>query len=180
MGVYHYTLRKPHLKVNILGVVVPVHAFSYAFKYSYREEEQKRQTFICDNAARVWEKQPLPQFCFVGDMPTKEDRAKGWLAQVNTDLTNYGWNDTNLFPGRAVGGLLVQGRTIQFLNARDYLIEEHQRNIKSMMCSPTQPAIARHKLIIEYLKDQPSPEGLGNVEQLLKQAWMGVQDILAK
>lgn len=153
MGVYKYFLRKPSIKANIQGSIVPVHPFSYSFKFHYNPEDERRQHLITENAARVWEGKPLPQFCFLGDMPTKENREKGWLVEVYTNLTSYGWTDTNRFPGVAVGGLLVKGREVKFLGARDYLIAENEERIRSMMCSPEQPGIKHAQAQIAYLKE---------------------------
>jgi hypothetical protein len=177
MGVYHYFLRRKVIKAPIEGEIVPVHSFSFAFKYHYHPEDERRQFLIAETARRSWENKELPKYCFLGDMPTKEERAKGWIATVYTDLTNYGWVDTNKFPGRAVGGLSVEGRKVAFLNARDYLIKEYELSVKAMMCSPDQPAIAQHRKMIKFLEDvKMEPGVIKDVEAWRRLAYDAVRE----
>lgn len=132
MGIYVYTLRKRFVNVNILGEVVPVHAFSYLMKRHINETRQEELARA--KADSLWDGVPLPKFAFSGDW---EDLMSGAVLEVSMDIKSHIWWDVDKFPGTGIGGVVREGRGYRFLTSREYLIRSSEDHLPALAWAPS-------------------------------------------
>lgn len=114
MGIYIYSLRAKTVQLDVSGTKVPVHLYSYAYRYSsmwrgdygytgYKLTEANTER----HAHNVMGDRTTIPYVIVGDF---KDRGGIEGATVYANVTSPVWFDTDKFPGTVAGWVRKVGK----------------------------------------------------------------------